>query len=187
MRSGTFLWAPAPAVADVSLEQLRIARIKRQSSLHVFVCPRLLCNEWLKQMNKMSDFSFEIPVGSAMWPTNMHEKLIVAVALPFIRHPPWQLRGTPKVLRMVREVRGLLKTEPMAKGNILFKFLQLSRRFSSMPQDVVWRMLHFKSRDNFSCTQVGGPTVGEKRRGSSSFRGEMGKKRSKTSGLSNRA
>ena len=36
VRPGTFLLSPPPAAADVALEQMRIARIKRQSSLHVF-------------------------------------------------------------------------------------------------------------------------------------------------------
>ena len=31
-RKGTFLWCLPPAIADVALEQLRIARIKRQQS-----------------------------------------------------------------------------------------------------------------------------------------------------------
>jgi hypothetical protein len=38
----TFVWSPAPAAASVAIEELRKARIKRQDSLHVFVCLRLL-------------------------------------------------------------------------------------------------------------------------------------------------
>ena len=183
VKKGTYLWSPPPAAADVALEQIRISRIKRQSSLHVFVCPRLLCNEWLKQMHKMSDFTFEIPAGSSMWPANMHESLILAVALPFIRHPPWQLRGTPKVLRMVRDVRRLLKEDSMASRDLLLKFLLFCRRLSSMPQDVVWRMLFFKSRNRISCAPVGGSAIRKKRRRSGSTGGKVGKKRPKTNGL----
>ena len=34
-RHSTFLWAPPPAAADVALEQLRVAQIKRQNLLTV--------------------------------------------------------------------------------------------------------------------------------------------------------
>ena len=65
------MWLLPPAAADVALEQLRIARIKRQDSSHVFVCPQLLCPSWLKQLNKNRDLIFKIPVGAIGWPTDM--------------------------------------------------------------------------------------------------------------------
>ena len=38
----TYIWAPAPPLAaEVALAEMRKARIKRQESAHVFVCPRL--------------------------------------------------------------------------------------------------------------------------------------------------
>ena len=40
LKKGTFVWAPPPAAADVAIEELRQARIKRQDSTHVFICPR---------------------------------------------------------------------------------------------------------------------------------------------------
>ena len=135
-------------------------------------------------MHKMCDLYFEISVGPKFWPTDMHETLMCAVVFPFIRHPPWELRGTPKVLRLVREVCSVLQKDPMATGNLLLKFVQFSRRLSSMPHDVVWRMLHFLPKDQVSCAQVRGlEASGEKRKGYSKVRGEVGKKRAKTSGL----
>lgn len=44
----TYVWCPQPFAADVAIAELRKARIKRQSSAHVFVCPRLCCGLWLK-------------------------------------------------------------------------------------------------------------------------------------------
>ena len=35
----TYLWHPPPAAANVALEQLRIARIKRQQSAHMLFAP----------------------------------------------------------------------------------------------------------------------------------------------------
>jgi hypothetical protein len=45
-KPGKFIRAPPPAAADVALEELHKARIKRQDSMHVFVCPHLLKPEW---------------------------------------------------------------------------------------------------------------------------------------------
>ena len=44
-RAEVFLWAPPPGAADVCLEELRKARLKRHSSTHIFVCPPLLTSE----------------------------------------------------------------------------------------------------------------------------------------------
>jgi hypothetical protein len=46
----TFVWSPAPAAASVATEKLRKARIKRQDSLHMFVCPRLLKPAWSRHL-----------------------------------------------------------------------------------------------------------------------------------------
>jgi hypothetical protein len=45
IRSGTFVWAPAPAAAWIALEELRKARIKRQKSTHIFGCSRVMTPE----------------------------------------------------------------------------------------------------------------------------------------------
>ena len=58
---GTFVWTPPPAAADVALEELRKARIKRQDSTHFFVCPHLLTSEWLQQLWKTADLIIQVP------------------------------------------------------------------------------------------------------------------------------
>jgi len=113
VKLGTYIWNLSPAAADVALEQIRIARIKRQKFTHIRC---LLTCEWLKQMQKISDFYIEIPSGSVGWSTNMYETLLLAVALPFIRHPSWQIRGTPKVCQLVRELHKIFKEEALAAG-----------------------------------------------------------------------
>jgi hypothetical protein len=42
IRPGKFVWVPPPAAADVAIEELRKALIKRRDTTHVFLCPRLL-------------------------------------------------------------------------------------------------------------------------------------------------
>ena len=156
IKEGKFIWAPPPAAADVCLEQLRIARIKRQSSTHLIVCPRLLTTEWRKQFQKAVDFYVEIPACCDYWPVCMCELLILGFCLPFCRSPPWQFRGTPKVLELVRKLRSVLQTDPMAVGNILQQFLLEAKRISSMPASLVWRMLYFTPRSEVSHSKVRG-------------------------------
>ena len=43
---GTMLWAPPPTAAHQVIEELRQARQKRQTSMHVFACPRLMFDEY---------------------------------------------------------------------------------------------------------------------------------------------
>ena len=54
-KAGTFLWAPAPAVASVAIKELRRARHKQESSIHLFACPRLMTNHWHKLVLKEAD------------------------------------------------------------------------------------------------------------------------------------
>jgi hypothetical protein len=152
---GTFVWTPPPAAADVALEQLRQARIKRQDSCHVFVCPRLLTCEWVKQLWKAADLVFEVPQGTEGWATDMFEPLIIGILFPFVRHRPWQLRNTPKMFYVARELRRLFKEENLAAGNFLRQFLVDCQRLQSMSKDVVWKMLHFRSRGEVSCPDSG--------------------------------
>ena len=84
-----------------------------------------------------SDRYVEIPPGNDFWPNETHEPLMLAVSFPFIRHPPWQLKNTPKVLRMVRQLRSLFKNQDLASGDLLWQFLLFSRKLFSMPHDVV--------------------------------------------------
>eukprot|EP00978_Attheya_sp_CCMP212_P004701 scaffold10314_cov60-Attheya_sp.AAC.1 len=85
---GTFIWCPPPAAADIALEQLRQARIKCQDSCHIFICPRLLTCEWIKQLWKAADLVFEVPTGYEGWPTDMLEPLTIGILFPFVPHRP---------------------------------------------------------------------------------------------------
>ena len=144
IRAGAYLWVPPPAAADTALEQLRISRIKRQASTHVFICPRLMTPAWLKQLYKAADLIFVIPAGPSVWPEHMFEPLLIGVAFPFLSYAPWQLKGTPKMLSLGRQLSAVWKGEQMDEGHILRKFCNLRRRMEIMPRDVVRRMLFFQ-------------------------------------------
>jgi hypothetical protein len=109
LRTGKFVWTPAPAAALVALEELRKARIKRQHSSHIFICPRVMTPEWLKQLHKASDVVISVPAGHPAWPKQMYEPVLIGLVFLFVRHDPWQLRGTAKMYALEWKLRGLWK------------------------------------------------------------------------------
>ena len=141
----TYIWAPPPIAADVALGELRKARIKRQTSAHVVVVPRLCTTLWLRQLCKAADIVFEVPVGfSTIWPHDMHEPLLIGVLFPFLRSKPWQLRNTPKMFAVGRDLRGLFKDSPMDTGDFLCKFWEFCFGLQRLPENVVRKMLYFE-------------------------------------------
>jgi hypothetical protein len=86
---GAWLWIPAPAAAEVVVEQLGKARHKRPHVMHMVAVPRLMTGRWRQQLTRESDFYFRIPVGCPLWPSSMYEPLLVFVCLPFVSHRPW--------------------------------------------------------------------------------------------------
>ncbi|KAL7573962.1 hypothetical protein ACA910_001969 [Epithemia clementina (nom. ined.)] len=141
LESGKFVWAPPPGAADVALEELRKARIKRQSSIHVFIVPRLFTMRWFKQLHKAADLVIEVPASTPFWDDSNFEPLIVALCFPIIRYPPWQIRGTPKMFAMERELRRVWDNPDLDGGDILRKLLQLVTKPQGVPEDVVPKLL----------------------------------------------
>jgi hypothetical protein len=142
--SGTFVWTPPPAAADVALEELRKARIKRQNSLHVIVIPRLLKPEWFRQLYKTCDLIFDVPPGSDCWPTNMYEPVVIGIVFPFLSRAPWQLRRTPKMFQVARTMREMWEVGDLAAGHFLRKLLLDYAKLSCVPTNVVRKMLYFE-------------------------------------------
>jgi hypothetical protein len=94
----TYIWAPAPLAVEVALTETRKARIKRQSSAHIFVCPRLCTPQWLRHLYKAADIVFEVPVGTSILPATMHEPLLMASSSlsSALTRGNWQLRRSPR-------------------------------------------------------------------------------------------
>jgi hypothetical protein len=152
---GHFVWTPPPAAADVALEEMRKARIKRQDSTHIFICPRLLTPEWQKQLWKTADLIFMIPPGSPGWPIEMFEPLTVGIVFPFLRNRPWQLKGSPKMFFLARQVHKMFEEKNVDEGSFLRKLLLDCWRLHAMPADVVRRLLFFESLGDVLCEPLG--------------------------------
>jgi hypothetical protein len=92
--AGNFVLSPAPAAADVVVEQLGKARHKRSASLHLIVAPRLFMEKWRRHMTRESDFYFKIPAGDcSLWGANQCEPALIFLCLPFtIARPNFEVR-----------------------------------------------------------------------------------------------
>ena len=141
---GIYIWDPPPAAADVALEQLRKARIKRQDSTHVILIPRLMTPLWLKQLHKACDIVITMPIGTSQWGEDMYEPCLIGICFPFIHHRPWQLRGTPKLCSVHRAVQKVWKDPQMDPGHLLRELRLVCGRLRTMPELLVRKLLYFK-------------------------------------------
>jgi hypothetical protein len=144
IRSGTFVWTPPLAAARIALEQLRVARIKRQNSLHIVCIPLMLSHEWSRLLWKAADVVFEVPIGASFWPENCFESLTIGLLFPYAPHSPWQLRRTPKMFYVARKMRELLPAQDVASRDFLRQLYLECRGLSGLSKGMVWRMLHFE-------------------------------------------
>jgi hypothetical protein len=145
LKEGRFyLWTPPPFAADVAIAELRKARIKRQRSTHIFVCPRLCTTLWQKHLFKSADIVFEVPVGSKIWPDSNHEPLLIGLFFPFLRCKPWQLRGTPKMHAVGRDLRGVLQTSHLDAGDLLRKLRVMCEGLHYVSEPMVRKLLYFQ-------------------------------------------
>jgi hypothetical protein len=143
LKKGCYVWEPPPAAAQFAVEELRKARLKRQSSTHIFVCPRLMAPSWRRQLSKVADVVFEIPAGKlTAWDASSHEPLVVGIVFPFLPFRPWQLRGTPKFLAMGRKLCKVWKESETDGRDFLRKFWFFARSLPTLQEGVVRKMLY---------------------------------------------
>lgn len=150
IKKGKYIWAPPPAAADACLEQLRIARLKRQNSFHVIVIPKLMTPLWLRQLWKASDFIFSIEAKHEFWSESNYESLIVGVIFPFLSFPPYCLQRTPRLCDVGRQLSRMYKESDVAQRNFLSKFCTRFKNISSLQESVVLDLLYFKHKYNIS-------------------------------------
>ena len=76
----------------------------------------------------------------------MHEPLIVAVVLPFIKCFPWQLRGSQPILELAGRLRGVWKDTKEDERAILRQLWFLPQYLDALPASVVRDMLQTTSK-----------------------------------------
>ena len=144
VETSTYLWSPPPSIADVALEQLRYARLKHQSSVHVFIVPKLFLNLWHRQFYKVMDLVLIAPPAFSFWPASMFEPLLIGFCFPLIRFKPWTIKGTPKLVSIEREMQKMWEEKRLDGRDCLREFLLVIRKLPSMSESVVRALLYFE-------------------------------------------
>jgi hypothetical protein len=126
---GTFVWCPPPAAAEVVVEQLGFARLKRPESMHIVVVPRLMTGRWRRHMGRGTDFYFKVD-WSDVWSLKEHfEPVLIFICLPYLSHRP----NFNDINSLLDRFRGSVLQENLSnlstrkRGNILRKLLKQTR------------------------------------------------------------
>jgi len=146
-KSGIHVWTPPPAAGQHCIEQLRKARLKRTTSTHVVVVPRIFTSLWRKQLYRVSDVVVELPFNDGVWAQRFqHEPLTLAFVFPFLEYKPWQLKRSYSFLGMGRMLRKLWKDGEIPLWVVLHKFCKWASRLYTLSPGMVRKMLQ-SSRD----------------------------------------
>jgi hypothetical protein len=128
-----FLWDIVPGAAMAALDQLSTSRLKCPHLNHVFICPKLLTQYWRKKLHKICDLVLEIPAGACpFWPLTMHEPSLIGLTLRFTLCSPWQLRQSPSILEMERQMRNMWRSPHRDERPLLLQLCRLPGLLESM-------------------------------------------------------
>jgi hypothetical protein len=136
---GNSIWAPPPAAADVVVEQMGKAIMKRPESMHIIVVPRLMTGRWRRNLGRRTDGYFKLDCPF-VWDLRTHfEPVLIYVCLPYVSsRPRLSERG-----KLLDEFRGALPKADMPplsarRGRIVLRKLLLkARELCPLPRRVV--------------------------------------------------
>ena len=106
----------------------------------MFIVPRLMNQEWRRNVIKAADLRFQVPVGHPHWSLEMHEPLTIAVIFPYLSRQPWELRKTGLMVEMGGKVQRMLKENPTAGFDLLSKLCILTGKMEKMESMSVQRL-----------------------------------------------
>jgi hypothetical protein len=136
---GNYIWAPPPAAADVVVEQLGKARMKRSESMHIIVVPRLMTGRWRRHLGRGTECYFKLDCPFVWDIKTQFEPLLIYVCLPYVSsRPRLSERG-----KLLDEFRGALPKADMPplsarRGRIVLRKLLFSaRQLCSLPRCLV--------------------------------------------------
>ena len=150
-QEGMGIWSLPPAAALDALEELSVARLVRPSQVTAIVLvPQLLQPEWRRRFVRCVDLYFVIAAGSSdIWPSHMHESLLVGISFPILRHEPWEWKRVPFMVGLGRQLSSLHKDNSVLAGDILHKFWSTRYKMSRLSESMVCKMLHANSWQPF--------------------------------------
>jgi hypothetical protein len=130
----TFIWTPPPAAADVVVEQLGRARLKRPEGMHLVVVPRVMTGRWRRPLTRGSECYLRMN-WPEVWNLETHfEPLLIFVCIPYRSDNP--KLGEQK--KLVDDFHGamlssrLSETSEEYRQDLLQKFLLKARSLCSL-------------------------------------------------------
>ena len=114
------------------LRQLWEAVQKRTSSLHVFICNKLMMPVWGRLLFNMASFMVYGPLGESFWLSSMHKLFVLGFILPLIPHMPCWIRGITKVKGMGRMASLMIQESPGDEGIVMHQIRLIPKRVASM-------------------------------------------------------
>jgi hypothetical protein len=82
-KTGNFVWNVPPAAAEVVVEQLGFARLKRPEAMHIIVVPRIMTGRWRRHLTRGTDGYARLD-DKEVWDLSSHfEPLLIYFCLPF--------------------------------------------------------------------------------------------------------
>eukprot|EP00978_Attheya_sp_CCMP212_P000172 scaffold305_cov60-Attheya_sp.AAC.5 len=140
----TWIWSlpPAAAIAIDALEELSIARLKRQDTrMSIVLVSLLLTPEWFRRFCRVVDVYFLVQPSTPFWSSNMHEPLLVGCCFPLLRGEPWVWKRALFMVGLGRSLSQMHKTNWDVRGDLLRKFWAARSRAARMPPNVVRTLL----------------------------------------------
>ena len=88
LKKGNYLWTPALAAADATIEQLCRNVHLHEDIYHVVCIPRLMTARWRNKLGKVADLLLTVPFERNVWPESNHEPLLLAIIFPLCHRAP---------------------------------------------------------------------------------------------------
>ena len=103
--------------------------LKRPSSVHIVLIPRLMTAYWYKVLGKATDVLFTLPCGCTAWPANTLEPLVIAISLPHSETEPWLFKKSSEATFFQAQLHAVCKSPDADQAALLRKLLASAERF----------------------------------------------------------
>jgi hypothetical protein len=140
---GNFIWSVPPAAAEVVVEQLGFARLKRPEAFHIILVPRLMTGRWRRHLTRATDGYIKID-DPAVWNLDSQfEPLLAFFCLPFNSCNP-KLEERREIVDRLQGLVSKPDVPPIpssARGSFLRKLLVKARELCPVRGSLVPRLL----------------------------------------------
>ena len=136
---GFHIWDPPPAAAEVVVEQISKARMKRPEAMHLVFVPRLFTSRWRKHLTRFTDTYIRV-VWDQVWDLESHfEPLLCFIAVPYRVEDPCLTERRDLVDRFHRSLRerGVSAISSRECWDLLRQLLTSARSLCALPKGVV--------------------------------------------------